>query len=355
MKTVSALAISHPAVAQSPRPISKGLQNMDFELAVVQGRSANNTIKLSDGVTTIGRHDACQLRIKSSQVSRKHCEIFEKKGLLLVKDLKSSNGTIVNGKRIEGQRVLEAGDELTIGPIQLRVVKIGAAASAAKPGVKASDTAVTAAIAAEDAEGDDFALSLDDTTTRAKSPPSRPRPSPPRPRRLPPKPRLPQPATTTTSPTSSSICRATRTMARASRPTQPRSSPMAGGPQIQLPRRDHCRERDAPPSQTAKARESQRTRRIRRRHRRLLARHQTRRRVIMRPVDSDVESAATCYTQRVCLGNGSGLIGHHTTRSATRVPVTPLALRARVASRAHGWRSSEAVSKTVFSTDACFP
>ena len=144
---------------------------MDFELTVVQGRSASNTIKLSDGVTTIGRHDACQLRIKSAQVSRKHCEVFVKKGLLLVKDLNSSNGTIVNGKRIEGQRVLEAGDELTIGPIQLRVVKIGAPVTSTpdKPGAKASDTAVTAAIAAEEGEADDFALDLDDTTTTSEA------------------------------------------------------------------------------------------------------------------------------------------------------------------------------------------
>src|SRR5215472_3741237 len=103
---------------------------MDFELVVVQGRSLSSSIKLGDGVTTIGRHDDCQLRIKSSQVSRKHCELFEKKGLLLVKDLGSSNGTLVNGKRIQGQRVLEEGDELAIGPVLLRVAKIGAGAAA---------------------------------------------------------------------------------------------------------------------------------------------------------------------------------------------------------------------------------
>ena len=82
---------------------------MDYLLIVVKGRSANTTLKLNDGVTLVGRHDDCQLRIKSSQVSRRHCEIFEKKGLLLVKDLGSSNGTYVNGKRIEQQQVLEAG------------------------------------------------------------------------------------------------------------------------------------------------------------------------------------------------------------------------------------------------------
>src|SRR5215813_594748 len=104
---------------------------MDFQLMIVRGRGASETIKLGDGVTTVGRHDDCQLRIKSSQVSRKHCELFEKKGLLLVKDLGSSNGTYVNGKRIAEQQVLSPGDELTIGNIKFRVEKVDQAGAAA--------------------------------------------------------------------------------------------------------------------------------------------------------------------------------------------------------------------------------
>jgi predicted component of type VI protein secretion system len=140
---------------------------MDFQLVVVRGRGASNTIKLADGVTTVGRQDECQLRIKSSQVSRKHCELFEKKGLLLVKDLGSSNGTYVNGKRIEGQRVLEPGDELTIGQVTLKVTKAGAQASApaAPSAPKAGDTAVSPAIAAAAVSAggdDDFDIEFDD-------------------------------------------------------------------------------------------------------------------------------------------------------------------------------------------------
>src|SRR3954469_9863692 len=123
---------------------------MDFQLMIVRGRGATDTLKLGDGVTTVGRHDDCQLRIKSSQVSRRHCELFEKKGLLLVKDLGSSNGTYVNGKKVDGQLVLEPGDELTVGPVCLRVEKIGAPAVAttADPTAKPSpgDTAVSEAI-----------------------------------------------------------------------------------------------------------------------------------------------------------------------------------------------------------------
>jgi len=134
---------------------------MDFQLLVVKGRGASTIINLADGVTTVGRQDDCQLRIKSSQVSRKHCELFEKKGMLLVKDLGSSNGTFVNGKRVQGQQVLEPGDELTIGQVLLKVSKIGApdteAASVSKP--KPADTAVVEA--APDAGSDNFDIEFD--------------------------------------------------------------------------------------------------------------------------------------------------------------------------------------------------
>jgi hypothetical protein len=130
---------------------------MNYVLQVVRGRSANTTLKLSDGVTSVGRHDDCWIRIKSSQVSRRHCEIFESGGKLSARDLGSSNGTYVNGKRVLGQQALTAGDELTVGAVTLRVAKLGQAAAAAptapaaaKP--KAGDTAVVEAIPASDGD-----------------------------------------------------------------------------------------------------------------------------------------------------------------------------------------------------------
>jgi pSer/pThr/pTyr-binding forkhead associated (FHA) protein len=145
---------------------------MDFQLVVLRGRSATTALKLGDGVTTAGRHDDCQLRIKSSEVSRRHCQFFEKNGLLLVKDLGSSNGTLLNGKKIEGQRVLEPGDELTIGPVKLRVEKIGQpaptpkgapAAAASKPG----DTAVPMPTVTPGAASDEFEIDFDDEPASA--------------------------------------------------------------------------------------------------------------------------------------------------------------------------------------------
>lgn len=139
---------------------------MDYQLVVLRGRSATTTLKLGEGVTTAGRHDECQLRIKSSEVSRRHCQFFEKNGMLLVKDMGSANGTLLNGKKIEGQRVLEPGDELTIGPVKLRVEKAGqpavSKASAASAGPKPGDTAVPTAHVTPGAASDEFEIDFDD-------------------------------------------------------------------------------------------------------------------------------------------------------------------------------------------------
>ena len=145
---------------------------MDFELLIVRGRSGSQTLKLADGVTTVGRHDDCQLRIKSAQVSRRHCELFEKKGLLLVKDLGSSNGTYVNGQRVEGQRVLEPGDEITIGQVQLRVAKVGQPAPPA-PAPKPRKPGDTAVIAAPVPAGgdEDFEIEFDEEAESAENVP----------------------------------------------------------------------------------------------------------------------------------------------------------------------------------------
>ncbi len=143
---------------------------MDFQLVVLRGRSATTALKLGDGVTTAGRHDDCQLRIKSSEVSRRHCQFFEKNGLLLVKDLGSSNGTFLNGKKIDGQRVLEPGDELSIGPVKLRVEKIGQAVVAKAAPVtapKPGDTAVPIPTVTPGVASDEFEIDFDDNLAPA--------------------------------------------------------------------------------------------------------------------------------------------------------------------------------------------
>jgi hypothetical protein len=138
---------------------------MNYVLQVVRGRSATTTLKLADGVTSLGRHDDCVIRIKSSQVSRRHCELFEVGGNLTVRDLGSSNGTFVNSKRVTGQQALKVGDELTVGAVTLRVATLGRPVAAphaapAAPAAKPGDTAVVEAVAIGDE--DEFEIEFDE-------------------------------------------------------------------------------------------------------------------------------------------------------------------------------------------------
>jgi pSer/pThr/pTyr-binding forkhead associated (FHA) protein len=155
-----------PATARNQGSSDRNQSTMNYVLQVVKGRSATTTLKLADAVTSIGRHDDCQIRIKSSQVSRRHCELFEAGGKLAIRDLGSSNGTFVNGKKISGQQVLKSGDELTVGTVTLRVSKLGQGAAgepkdASTPTAKASDTAVVDALPVGD-DQDDFEVELSD-------------------------------------------------------------------------------------------------------------------------------------------------------------------------------------------------
>ena len=136
---------------------------MNYVLQVVRGRSATTTLKLAEGVTSLGRHDDCIIRIKSSQVSRRHCEIHDVDGKLTVRDLGSSNGTFVNGQRVLGQQPLKVGDELTVGSVTLRVATLGQPVAAAHPATgtgKPGDTAVVEAVAVDADE--EFEIEFDE-------------------------------------------------------------------------------------------------------------------------------------------------------------------------------------------------
>ena len=62
----------------------------------------------------IGRHPACDIVIDLSAVSRQHAAITTEGGAVFIEDLRSRNGTIVNGKPLTGRQRLETGDQLQI-------------------------------------------------------------------------------------------------------------------------------------------------------------------------------------------------------------------------------------------------
>lgn len=72
-------------------------------------------------VRTIGRTTRADFIIDAALVSRLHCRLTaERSNQLVVEDLGSTNGTLVNGQRI-GRQVLRPGDVLTVGRVAFTV------------------------------------------------------------------------------------------------------------------------------------------------------------------------------------------------------------------------------------------
>ena len=71
-------------------------------------------------IKTIGRSPGAEFIIEDALVSRVHCRLTATVDALEVKDLDSTNGTFVNGERVQTVE-LHDGDTLTVGRVDLLV------------------------------------------------------------------------------------------------------------------------------------------------------------------------------------------------------------------------------------------
>ncbi len=89
---------------------------MDAALVMFKIDGSRHEFPLRKSRVVIGRTVSCDLRVPLSSVSRQHCEIRIDNDELVLRDLGSSNGTFVNQARVQ-EATLQAGDEITIGPV----------------------------------------------------------------------------------------------------------------------------------------------------------------------------------------------------------------------------------------------
>jgi pSer/pThr/pTyr-binding forkhead associated (FHA) protein len=82
--------------------------------AHLRGVTSGARILLSAFPFRIGRDPACALRVRDPHVSRVHAEILREGDAYVLYD-RSTNGTLVNGRRVESGHVLAHGDLITVG------------------------------------------------------------------------------------------------------------------------------------------------------------------------------------------------------------------------------------------------
>lgn len=96
---------------------------MDVEMLVVQGRPHGKHLRFHDGEFVFGRGPECHIRPNSEWVSRQHCMLRVSNAGAIIRDLGSTNGTLVNGTRIVGDCCLNPGDTLQVGPLVFQVTR----------------------------------------------------------------------------------------------------------------------------------------------------------------------------------------------------------------------------------------
>jgi pSer/pThr/pTyr-binding forkhead associated (FHA) protein len=87
----------------------------------IVGGPAAGTAHAIDGTVTVGRGRSADLIIDDPTVSREHASVSVQGMTLVIQDMGSSNGVLVNGARIEDARRLGAGDRIQLGATEIKV------------------------------------------------------------------------------------------------------------------------------------------------------------------------------------------------------------------------------------------
>jgi len=143
------------------------------ELLIKSGVHQGKRLVLPQPEVIIGREPECQIRIGSSDVSRRHCQLFITDEGIKIRDLGSQNGTIVNDLAIEGEVLLNPGDEIRVGPMIFQIPAkkkteskfvLPTATAAANDASNASDDDIMGWLSKEQASGEIPIMAGDETS-----------------------------------------------------------------------------------------------------------------------------------------------------------------------------------------------
>jgi pSer/pThr/pTyr-binding forkhead associated (FHA) protein len=123
-----AAAPPRPAASPSPsRPITG--DGGAAQLVIVESpEQRGQAFPLADELT-VGRGGGCAVALRDRMVSQLHARIFRRDGQLFVEDLGSTNGTLLNGKKVSAAVAMRKGDRLQVGKTVLEVSGPGRGAS----------------------------------------------------------------------------------------------------------------------------------------------------------------------------------------------------------------------------------
>jgi pSer/pThr/pTyr-binding forkhead associated (FHA) protein len=88
---------------------------MSARLVVQKGPQPNQEFLLTETPMSVGRSPDNEIAIQDAEVSRRHARISFSGGLYQIEDSGSTNGSFVNGRRVQGTVILQHGDIIQLG------------------------------------------------------------------------------------------------------------------------------------------------------------------------------------------------------------------------------------------------
>jgi serine/threonine protein kinase len=100
-------------------PAGSTMRTRQWSLVLVSTETGKR-LRLVRGSTVIGRTAQCDITLRASDVSKRHCQIDVAEDTVTVEDLESANGTFVNNKRVQ-RATLQQGDRLRVADHEFTV------------------------------------------------------------------------------------------------------------------------------------------------------------------------------------------------------------------------------------------
>ena len=94
---------------------------IDAKLKVVAGTDTGQLTYLESPITLIGREEECHITLDDARVSNRHAMVYFASGEFRVRDLNSTNGSLLNGSPLS-ECAFTDGDDLRVGKTVLRLI-----------------------------------------------------------------------------------------------------------------------------------------------------------------------------------------------------------------------------------------
>jgi predicted component of type VI protein secretion system len=113
-------------------------------VAVLQPLKNSKAIPIDRAVILVGRAEQCDVVITGSKkISRRHCCLVQSDSTYLIRDLGSTNGVWINGKRVDMEGEMRDGDQVAIGDVQFHFFPNGVRKLAPRSIAPASDAGLS--------------------------------------------------------------------------------------------------------------------------------------------------------------------------------------------------------------------